>query len=360
MKIGIDISQVVYGTGVSWYTENLVKSLISAGSGNQFVLFGGGVRKLFSLSEYMSQFPPRVTRKLFPISPLVADFLWNKLHRFPIEGLIGKIDVFHSSDWTQPPCRAFKVTTVHDMSPFKYPQLTPSSIVQVHTRKMQWVKREVDRIIAVSQSTKQDLVEYGIPGEKIRVIPEAPDPIFTFQSRENITSVLSKYHIDSKYLLAVGLHPRKNSKRIVKAYQRLGIKRELKLVFIGKSANVSIHDGVVYLGQVPAADMPALYSGALALVYPSLYEGFGLPILEAFACHCPVVTSNISSMPEIGGNAVVYVDPQSLESIVQGIKLAIRMRDSLVLKGARRVREFTWNKAARATLDVYKEALSGK
>lgn len=357
MKIAIDISQIIYGTGVSTYTKNLVKNLLELDKDNEYILFGGSLRGLSMLKRAVKGIPGKYSLVTFLIPPTLADLLWNRLRVFSIERLIGNIDVFHSSDWAQPPTRAFKVTTIHDLVPLKYPELSHPRIVGAHKMRLAFVKKEVDRIIVPSRQTKEDMIEEGVSQERIRVIPEAPDPIFEPSKKLEIERVKRKYTIKGKYLLAVGISPRKNTQRIIQAFEKMGREGEdLKLILAGKPIKmIEKTPGAITIGHVPLQDLPALYSGAEALVYPSLYEGFGLPILEAFACATPVVTSNLGSMKEICENAAVLVDPENPNSIADGIIEAIKTRNALVNKGTTQVKKFSWQKTAKETLKVYRE-----
>src|SRR3990167_8833136 len=174
MKIAIDISSVVYGTGVSWYTQNLVKNILRLDREDDFTLFGGSLRQLGHLKKIAAGFPRLPRTKFFPLPPTALDFLWNRLHSLPIEKLIGDMDVFHSSDWTQPPTAAYKVTTIHDLSPLRFPGVSDPKIINAHKKRLEWVKREVDAVIAVSEFTKNETVDLlKIDGKKIKVIHEA-------------------------------------------------------------------------------------------------------------------------------------------------------------------------------------------
>lgn len=356
MRIGIDISQVVYGTGVSNYTKNLLRNLLSIDKENEYILFAGSLRRK---KDVLRIFPQS---KIFPIPPTLADLLWNKLHVFPIENLIGKIDVFHSSDWSEPPSKAFKVTTIHDLAPVLYPDLFPKDIIRnildVHKHKLSWVQKESSRIIVPSQATMNDLLRIGFDQERIRVIPEAPTSDFMKVADEKVRQLKKKYNISGNYLLAVGINPRKNTKRIIKAFDLIRAGRDLKLVIIGqaKYKNFEENRNIRLTGEIPDEELPVFYSGAEALVYPSLYEGFGIPILDAFACKTPVVTSNISSMPEVAGDAAELVDPTSVDSIAEGIKKVIRGPKYYIEKGEKQVKKFSWGETAKKTLDVYMEA----
>jgi len=341
MKIGIDISQIVYGTGVSVYTKNLVENLLKIDKENEYIFFFTSLRR--KIQNPIRQPADKIQNqnaklKIFKIPPTLLEVLWNRLHILPVEKFIGEIDVFHSSDWTEPPVKkAVKVTTIHDLAVLRYPETFPPKIVEVHKRKLEWVKKETRLIIAVSESTKKDIVELlGIEPGKIRVIYEAMGEEFKPQNKNEIEKIKKKYGIKGDYLLAFSGPARKNLERIRQAAGGFN------LFVVGQP----------YVGH---QDLPALYSGALGLIYASLYEGFGLPILEAMACGCPVVTSNVSSMPEIAGEAAVLVDPLSVEDIKRGIKEMLKEREKLIELGFKRVSDFSWQKTAQKTLEVYKE-----
>ena len=350
MRIAIDISQIVYGTGVSTYTRKLVGSLLTLDRGNEYLLFGGALRRR---QEILDAFP---NAKVFPIPPILADVVWNKLHILPIEKIIGKVDVLHTSDWSEPPSRAFKVTTVHDLYPFMFPKMVHPKVLEVHKKKLYWVMKESKRIIVPSTSTKDDLVSLGVSSDIVRVIPEAPG--LTRATDSEIIDVKRKYQIQGDYLLAIGVTPLKNTKNIIKAFHLSTAGKDLKLILVGRPINIKIEPerNVRILGYVPQSDMAALMSGSNGLVFASLYEGYGIPILDAFACEIPVITSNIGSMPEVAGNAAELVDPDSVESIAEGIAKVVRGGKGFVEKGKIRIKDFSWKKVAEETLKVYGEA----
>src|SRR3989344_5338261 len=284
MKIAIDSSQILYETGVSSYTKNLIEGLLQIDKENQYIIFGGSLRRYFELKNKLKLFELKnnhnIFTKVFPLPPKLTDLAWNRLHLFPIERLVGDIDVLHSSDWAQPPTRAYKVTTVHDVIPIKYPKLTHPTIVSTHVRRFNIVKKVVDAIICPSESTKGDLINLGVSLNKIFVIPEAPESIYKPATKTQI--------------------------------------KKLKLVVVGEAkTEISYRRGVIFTGPVQSNELPVFYSGAEALVYPSLYEGFGLPILEAFSCKIPVVTSNFGAMREVADSCAQLVDPYSVSSIVE-------------------------------------------
>lgn len=355
MKIAIDVSQVVYGTGVSVYTRSLVENLLKLDDENNYLLFGGALRQLGTLKDFLRSQSGRFTSKVFPVPPAFADLIWNRLHILPIERFIGEIDVLHSSDWSQPPARALKVTTVHDLFPLKFPKLTHPKIVSTHLARLKWVLKEVDWVIVPSQTTKNDLEELG-PMGKVIVISEAPDPIFKHSSKLEIEKAKRKYQIKGDYLLSVGINPRKNTERIIAAFEKVRPGLDLKLVIVGHPhMKLEPTRGVKILGHIASSDLPPLYSGAKVLVYASLYEGFGFPILEAFQCETPVVTSGIGAMKELGEGAAVLVEPNDITSIADGVKSAINDREALIKRGKERIKEFSWTKVAEETIKIYQK-----
>ena len=354
--IGIDISQVIYGTGVSNYTKGLVRHLLLNDKENEYILFGSSLRRHKDLVKFINSLDGKFESKIYRFPPLLLNFFWNVLHVVNIEILIGKVDIFHSSDWTQPPTKAKKVTTVHDLVPWKYPRFTHKNISSAHLARLKWVAKEIDRVIVPSRATETDLLGLGFTKEKIRVIPEAAAEFYTVRGSGEIEEVKKKYAVNGNYLLIVGTSPRKNISKAIEAYFKSSAGKDLKLVIVGQfNGQIKAERGIRVLGYVPDKDMPALYSGAAALIYPSLYEGFGLTILEAFSCGCPVVTSNVSSMPEVAEGAAVLVDPTSVESISEGISKALAGRVGLIKKGLLKAQEYSWEKAAMETLSVYKE-----
>jgi glycosyltransferase involved in cell wall biosynthesis len=357
MRIAIDISQIIYKTGVSFYTTNLVKNLLRVDKENEYFLFGGSLRRFSELKKTVNSLGA-VKKKIFRLPPTLADLLWNQLHFLPIEKLIGEIDVLHSSNWAQPPTRAFTVTTVHDLSFLKYPRLTDPKVLRVQMRNLLRVKDEVKRIIVPSEATKKDILSFGIEKERIRIIPEAAGEEYTPRQNSEIEEAKKKFKIRGKYLITIGVGGRKNTEKLIKAFELAKAGENLKLVLVGRPlGKIKEERGLIYTGGEVSSDneLAALISGSEALVYPSLYEGFGLPVLQGFACGVPVVTSNVSSLPEVGERAAILVDPLKINEIAEGIKTALRGRKGWIEKGLRRARDFSWLKTAQETLEVYQE-----
>lgn len=336
MRVGMDISQIAHRGGVATYTRNLASEL-SLVEDLEMTYFYSSLRQPYK-GELKST-------KKFRLPPYLFEMLFNKWRNIPIEKFIGVVDIFHSSDWTQPPTKAKKVTTYHDVVPLKYPNWSHPKITAVHKRRLKLVEEEIDKVIAVSNSTKNDLIEVSkVPAEKITVIYEGPTADFKPQSKEKIEQFKRKYNLPKVFILAIGgVGERRNLNRIKEA------SKNYNLVIAGQS-----------IPWLDIGELELLYSAATALVYCSLYEGFGLPILDAFSSGCPVITSGVSSMPEIGGNAASYVDPNDVEDIKKKIDLVLKdssLRGEMIKKGLQRVKQFSWELCAAKTAEVYRSLI---
>ena len=251
------------------------------------------------------------------------------------------------------------VITVHDLGAEYLPkahQLKQRLYLKLITK---FQLKNASKLIAVSTATKIDLVKkIGINPHKISIVHEGyNEKLFKPAKSDTQASSLMPY-----FIFVGTVQPRKNLERIIKAFA-LYLRGEIKLVIVGSKGWLSdeiyklpkklgIEDSVKFLGYVSDGDLPKLYSQAQALVFPSLFEGFGLPILEAQACGCPVLTSKISSMPEVGGKGVVYVDPYSVDDIIRGMKEVSKNREKVVKAGFGNIKRFSWEKCARETLKV--------
>lgn len=330
----MDISQIAYYGGVPTYTRNLAQELVKD-TELEMVYFYTSLRK-----PYQGNLPGV---KSFKIPPTIAEFLFNRLRVVPIEKFIGEVDVYHSSDWMQPPTKAKKVTTYHDVVPLKYPQWSTTKIIDVHKRRLKLVEKEIDHIIAVSSCTKQNLVELAdIPEEKITVVYEAAGEQFKPQPHGKVDKFRKKWQLPEQFVLAIGgVGERRNLGRVKEA------SRGYRLVITGET-----------FPWLSDEELPLLYSSASALLYPSLYEGFGLPILEAFACGTPVITAQTSSIPEVGGHGVLYTDAEDVRDIRNKLRLVLedsKLRKKMISEGFKQASKFSWEKCARETAEVYKK-----
>lgn len=376
MKIGIDISQIVYqGTGVATYTKNLVENLLKVDKKNSYILFFSSLRGQ-DKKLVLGREDKKTKIKSYHFPPLVLSFIWNKLHILPVEYLIGKVDVFHSSDWIEPPAKGKKVTTIHDLTVFKYPETLHPKIVQTQKQRLSWVKKESDLIICVSKSTQKDVINFlGINKKRTRVVYEGRREEYERlrkkskeEIKKEVARVKRKYGIKGGYILSVGVRePRKNLERLIASFNSLKGKFDnIELLIAGKYGwgnNGCLlgnkKDGVKYLGYVASEELGVLYREAKLFVYPSLYEGFGLPVLDALSMGCLVVTSNRSSLPEVAGEAAIYCQPEKVSSIARAIEKGLMIKKiekrKLIKKGLRQAKKFSWKKAAWETLRAYEE-----
>ncbi len=337
MRVGMDISQIAHGGGVAVYTDNLASRLAKYPE-METVFFYSSLRK-----PYKGKL--RNVKK-YRLPPTLFEMLFNRWRNVPIERFIGGVDIFHSSDWTQPPAKAKKVTTYHDVVPLKYPEWSHPKIVAVHKRRLWLVEQEIDCVIAVSETTKRDLMEVSnIPDKKIKVIYEGPSQKFTRQSETKIKKFKEKYNLPDKFVLAIGgIGERRNLQRIKEA------SKGYHLVISGQT-----------IPWLQSEELELLYNSASVLAYCSLYEGFGLPILDAFMCGLPVLTSSVSSMPEVGGDAASYADPYDIEDIKKKLKELTQdaiLREEMIKKGYKQVKKFSWDSTVKETVRVYQSLLT--
>lgn len=360
MVIGLDGSRAFVSgrTGTENYSYQLLKALAKVDKKNQYIVY---LRSINSLNQ------------LWPDNFQFKIIKWPRLWTqagLAMQTFQDKLDVLFVPAHTLPVIRkpSLKtVVTVHDLGSEYLPSMHQIK-QRLYLGFMQRIQlKSADKIIAVSEATKKDLIKrLGIGEAKITVIYEGYDnKLFKPVKSDILVNSLSNYNLQPKtYYLFVGtVQPRKNLERLIIAFSRQ--LSAFRLVIVGQKGWMSeqiyalpkklgIGERVKFLGYVPENDLPALYSGALALTFPSLFEGFGLPILEAQACGCPVLTSNVSSMPEVAGKEAVYVDPYSVDDIVEGMRRlqATGYRKQLIQKGFENIKRFSWEKCARETLEV--------
>jgi len=307
-------------------------------------------------ARYLRALVPRLEgevalRRLSGFAAGRAGTLWLDLAWYPhvLARRAGGADVLHCPTYRGPVRggRVPVVVTVHDVAVFRHPEAFPPWTRAYSRRVVPRVLRVARRIIAVSEFTAGELESVlRVPRAKVRVVPNGVDAVFGPDGPR----------ADGDYVLAVGtLEPRKNLARVIEATRRLGV--ELRVAGARGWGGVEAHgDGVTWLGEVDDEELARLYRGALCLAYPSLYEGFGIPVLEAMACGTAVVTSAEGATAEVAGSAAVLVDPLDTTAIAGGIERAIAHRGELRPRGLERARAFSWDESARRTLDLYREA----
>ena len=278
------------------------------------------------------------------LSTLARDAAWYPF----LLGRSDDADVLHCPTYRGPlVSRLPLVVTVHDLAVLRHPEAFNRWTRTYSPRVVPRVLRRADRVIAVSEFTRHEVVELlRVPEEKISVVPNAVGPEFTPDGEA----------AKGDYVLAVGtLEPRKKLERLAQAVRRMDT--ELRVVGARGWGGVEVGgDGVRWLGEVDDAELARLYRGAACVAYPSLYEGFGIPVLEAMACGVPVVTTRGTAMEELADGAAVLVDAHDPHEIAAGIERAATERDELVARGLERARSFRWHDVAEATVRVYREA----
>jgi glycosyltransferase involved in cell wall biosynthesis len=370
-RIGIDARKVA-DFGIGSYIRNLIEAIARRPESERYVF-----------RIYVPSAERSVLEGLPPQFEIVEEespgYSVAELTRFAARLLRDHLDLFHATHYVIPPlARARAVVTIHDIIHVLYPQFLPNRFALLYARAMiRRALRRADRIITVSYNSKRDLVDYfGIPPARVDVIYNGvagrfrPDVPAAERDR-----VASKYALPHPYLLFLGGEkPHKNVRNVLRAFAEARRDRSLPhaLVLAGPMpknrsrvealiAALDLGPAVVRPGVVPEEDLPGLYAGADAFLYPTLYEGFGLPVAEAMACGVPVLTSSTSALQEIAGGYAYLVDPMDVDAIARGIAdLATdpARRAEFADLGKRRAADFSWDHAAEMTLRVYAEALS--
>lgn len=374
VRIAIDFrSTIGQPAGIGRFTNNLVKQIALLDSRNKYILYSFYPKMPNKEIKEFIKKHPNLSLKTHPVPGRVMRYLWDYF-KIPIEFSIGEVDIIHIMDFLIPKIKKARlIVTVHDISSILFPQW--------HTRyTRRWVKDRIHlakenahKIIVDSVHTKKDLVQrldvsedlitviYGGVGEQFQPI----------KNQGVLNRVRERYNIKDKYLLFLGtLEPRKNIPGLIKAFHKIkngflnyqlviAGKRGWKFQEIFKTVGeLRLEDKVIFTGYLPEEDTPSLYSGAQAFVYPTLYEGFGFPPLEAMACGTPVITSNLSSLPEVMGEAGILIDPNNIDELSRAIESVLSNEDlkrELRAKGLRQAAKFSWKRCAQETLKVYQE-----
>jgi glycosyltransferase involved in cell wall biosynthesis len=387
LRIGIDITAAVrQGAGIGRFTRELIHALMALDSPHEYALFAatGGLPRAITESRltYITQPATNhhLTFEICNLRFLSDDWLHRLWHRarlpIPIEAIMGRVDLFHEPDFVLPPTRpgTRTVLTVHDLTFIRDPE---SAFPRLRHYLNRVVPRSVARathILADSLATQKDLTElFGTPPVKITVLYGGVDARFVpVLEPERLTAVRARYGIgEGPFILGIGtIQPRKNYQRLIQAFANIKSQiPSLELVIVGSKGwmydtifsevkRLGLESQVLFPGFVDDDDLPALYSAAEMLAYPSIYEGFGLPILEAMACGTPVVTSNTSSLPELAGNAALLVEPTDVGAIAAAMRRLWQdadLRHRLVADGSDQARKFTWEKAAMQLLRIYEQ-----
>ena len=373
MHIAIDAHSVGAGlAGNETYITNLVEALAAVDAANRYTLY---VTRQAAVERFAGRWPNFGVRLTLPHTPLVRIpvTLVRELRRRPV-------DVLHVQ-YTAPPLAPCPVVaTIHDLS-FEHLPATFKRRSWMQLRlTVRRTARRAAQVVVPSEATRRDIAAtYGVAPERINVVPLAAAPHFAPAPPAEVERVRRRYSIADAYVLAVGsIQPRKNLARLVRAYSALRRARPHdklpKLVLVGKKAwlydetlravaECGLTEDVLLTGYVPEADLPALYTGALCFAYPSYFEGFGLPPLEAMRCGTPVVAGDRTSLPEVVGDAGLLVDPFDEQAIAAALARLIDdsdLRAALRVKGLTRAARWHWHDTARRTLEVYQRATGGR
>lgn len=371
MHIGLNahllsLAQTYRGAGINWYIHNLLLNLALADQENQYTVFLGDRR-----------FPPNpgLTLRIswLPTTQPLVRIGWEQLVQ-PFVLRQEKIDLLHSLAFVTPlvsPCPA--VITIYDLSFIIFPQGFKYLKRLYLTLLTRLSAQKARRIITISESTKRDTMRLlGVPLEKVDVVYCGVDKAFHPLSEREVASFRQKRGLPERIILFVGtIEPRKNVARLIEAYSRLR-NGQVKLVIGGAKGwlyeevfarveELALTGDVLFPGYISPDELPLWYNAAELFVYPSLYEGFGLPPLEAMACGTPVITSKVSSLPEVVGEAGLTVDPMDSEGLAEAMSQVLgdrALRQSMRERGLARTGRFSWAKAAQETVEVYRRALS--
>lgn len=354
MRIVWDVSPLSHElTGVGKYHRGSLAAVAEAARGeHEIVAFAPtSPQGLRSIPRVLAGVPVELKLVFLPFAHHWRT-AWSRLGRPALERFLGRFDVLHFTDWMFPPQLAgARSTMIHDLVPLRFPDWTTRRTRSMHGAKYRNAARTCDVIFANSRFTADDVRErLGVAGERLRVAPPGVDPVF---HPEGERAELGRPYV----LTAATLEPRKNLGTLVEAHRLLGGPHALAVAGgegWGEQPDLGAA-GVVRLGFVPDDELARLYRGADVFVYPSRFEGFGIPIVEAMASGVPVVASSHPSMDEACGDAAVRADPESPEALAEGIERALRERDELVRRGLDHAGEFTWARVGSTFLEGFRE-----
>ncbi len=373
MRIIIDAQPLLEPlAGIGRYTRSLLKALGEIDSENDYFLYYGA-----SLRQSRANLPhfdnPNFHNRLIKFSGKVFRLLTEKLDILPIGAFLKDYDVFHGLNYYTPNLSFPSIVNIYDLSYILFSHcFTRERLHDIRYKVARSTKR-ADKIITGSESAKADIVSFlNVAEEKIEVTRFGVEEIFRPVDDEELIPVREKYHLPERFILFVGtIEPRKNILNLVHAFHKLD--RDISLVIAGGKGwlfeeifkevkRLNLGERIIFLDYVPETDLPFLYNAASVFVYPSLYEGFGFPPLEAMACGVPVITSDKSSLPEIVGDAGILVNPEDAGEIREAIISVLddgSLKRKMVRKGLKRAKQFSWRKCAEETLRLYKKVGTG-
>ena len=355
MRIVFDVSPLSHErTGVGNYVLGSLGGLVEAAADDHEVVAWAPASRAGRAAIERALHGLDVERRL-PVLPFAHAWrtAWSRAAAPPVERFVGGFDVLHFSDWMYPPqADGVRSTMIHDLVPLRFPDWTHRKTVRMHGAKYRNAARTCDLLFTNSEFTARDTERLlGVEPERLRVAHPGLDPRYTAEGE--------RAELGRRYVLtAATLEPRKNLGTLVDAHALLGGTHALAVAGgPGWGAQtLPERDGVVRLGFVRHEDLPRWYRGAEVFVFPSRFEGFGMPVVEAMACATPCVVSSHPSLDEACGDAAIRVDPESAEEMAAGIERALAERDELVRRGLDHARAFTWRRAGEIMLEAYAEA----
>lgn len=386
MRIGIDARLLPYQQkeGMASYAFHLIRQLLKKSPADEFILFYNVFKKgrkdfVLDLKEFKN-----VRNKVFYIPGSALDWFWMKAYFPPIEFFLGKLDIFHTLGiatsephvYIAPQRYGKRIVTLHDVIPLRFPQAFEGVLnLKKYREALIYVISKADTVICNSECTKKDIIELCAAAQKkvCVVYHGVGEDFYRVTDEKKISEVLAKYRIKRNYIINVSrLDYNKNTTTLIKAFSLFKKDHDVRLVIVGKPGDrqeevfktvdkLGLTDNVIYTGYIPGEDLVVLLSAAELFIYPTLYEGFGLPNLEALKCGVPVISSDIAAVREVAADAALLVDPHDPQELSGAMCKVISdrsLRDSLIAKGRERVKLFTWEKTAEKTLEVYR-SISG-
>jgi glycosyltransferase involved in cell wall biosynthesis len=372
MKIGFDAKRAfLNSSGLGNYSRNTLNALLRFFPENEYILFTPEVKdRLFDNYKRFKVVSPqnRIVKKM--------KSLWRSLFLVPHLKRHG-VELFHGLS-NELPKGIHKsgipsVVTIHDLVFMRYPEFYKPIDRKIYFKKVKYACHSADKIIAISKQTKHDIETFfHVPPEKVELIYQPVAPVFF--EKQNTSEIREKHHLPEKFILSVGtIEPRKNQLALIQALHYKEIK--VPVVFVGKQTTSylaemkrfieenEMESQVKFLSSISEADLAALYQTATLSVYISVFEGFGLPVIESMACACPVVTSSVSVLPETAGDAAVLCNPAKIEEIAQKVTLLLEhedFRNEIIEKGKQRAEQFHPESYAKKLISLYAEILNGE
>ncbi|SFC33854.1 glycosyltransferase family 4 protein [Clostridium uliginosum] len=372
MRIGIDgrAAKWYRGTGIGTYTHELIRGLNNIDSKNDYLIF---MPKLDSLNNLKNNFSIKT------VESTACDSFWDEI-KVPNILNNSDIELYHvpqNGIGISKNVNCKKVITLHDIIPLRMPETVSDRYLKIFNEELPNILDDCEGIITVSEFSKNDIAkEFKFPKENIYVTPLAAEEIYKPLSKCQCKKIITdKYHIEEDFILYVGgFSPRKNILGLIEAYSKLpyATKEKFKLVIIGKkgpsynrykerSETLGVSSQVIFTDFIPLEDMPIFYNATEVLVYPSFYEGFGLPPLEGMACGTPVIASNVTSLPEVCYESALLIDPNDIDALSYNIQRVLDnslLKLTMVNKSLNRSSQFSWDKTACNTLSAYESILN--